>query len=534
MLSTPKPPTRLHRRLRIVLLSAALLIPAHLMREKSITIDEVAHLPAGYSYLTTGFVKLNPMHPPLIKEICAAPLLVVGEKVPVDAKALAEIDVPISFQWAFGREFLLKQDLDHVLFWARLPVAVLSAGLAGLVTVWASELWGSEAGLLALFLYVLDPTITAHSQLVTTDVGMAFFATLFLYLLRKHFAAPSAPLLILTGIALGLALGSKFSAVLLIPIALLLGSIHAVTDSRTSNRSVVYRLAVMARNVGSMIAVAYVVLWAVYLFPRDPFFYLKGIETVNLDHRPHFPWVIMGKMTEHRWLSYFLVAWLIKTPLAFLLLLLGAIVALLRGYRVSWIEEAFLLVPAIGFFVLTSLLADPIGVRYLIPAFPFLFVFAARIAPALKWTSIRAAVAVALVWYAVEFAVVWPDHLSYFNELAGGTRHGPEWLDDSNVDWGQGLIQLRDYVNANGIRDYHLWHFGVFPPERYGILGKAIKLDEVTSYPSAGIWIFSSHWVARARSAFALEYGDGPQNWIAHTEPKAIVGHAFYVYEISP
>jgi len=93
-----------------------------------------------------------------------------------------------------------------VLFWSRIAPVVISLGLAVVVLAWASELWGPAGGLLALFLYVFDPTITAHAELVTTDVGCAFFSTLFLFCLRRYAQASSLGRLAICGITLGLAL----------------------------------------------------------------------------------------------------------------------------------------------------------------------------------------------------------------------------------------------------------------------------------------------------------------------------------------
>src|SRR5207249_2128046 len=217
-----EPPRRWLGPLRLLLLSSTLLIPLLLMKGKSATFDEVAHLPAGYSYLTTGLVKINPQHPPLIKEICAVPLLFLDAKMPVDPETLRRSPVSLIYQWGFGKRFLYSQDADRLLFWGRVPAVLLSVGLATLVMLWASRLWGGAAGLFALFLYAFDPTVTAHAQLVTTDVGLAFFATLFLYLLRRYLAAPSWGRLTASGLGLGLALGAKFSGAALVPMAVLL------------------------------------------------------------------------------------------------------------------------------------------------------------------------------------------------------------------------------------------------------------------------------------------------------------------------
>src|SRR5438876_8542947 len=103
---------------RIVLLIITFLVPALIMKDKSATYDEVAHLPAGYTYLTTGIVKLNQRHPPLIKEICAFPLLFLNIKPLLDRKTLRETNIDLAYEWNYGRNFLYHRDhdADRVLF----------------------------------------------------------------------------------------------------------------------------------------------------------------------------------------------------------------------------------------------------------------------------------------------------------------------------------------------------------------------------------------------------------------------------------
>ena len=541
------------RAAQVLLVALAFVIPAIIMRDKSVTSDETAHLPAGYSYLTTRVVKLNPMHPPLVKELAALPLLVLDPIMPVDPGTLVTQDLPLTYQWEFGKQFLDGEDGDRLLFWGRVPAVLLSAGLAVLVMLWAQRLWGPLAGLLALALYVFDPTITAHAQLVTTDVGMAFFGTLFLYLLRRYLDRPSWARLILAGLALGLALCAKFSGVVLVPIAAFLVLLAAWRDreqARTRNEGAQpgrgarrraqrlapavtptianplvggprsARLLCVAGATALLAVLASIVVWAIYFFPSDPLFYWKGIQTVNKDHNPSYPFYLMGTLKQGGWAYYLLVAWLLKTPLPSLLLLAGAVLAFWRGVRATWLDEAFLIVPAVAFFIGYSATADNLGVRYLIPVFPFFFIFTARLVPAVasarRWAAI--AVGALLVWHVAEFVSIWPDHLSYFNQIAGGPRRGPEWLDDSNVDWGQGLIQLRRYLDAEGVRDYQICYFGNADLPRYGIHGQPLR--EVRP----GVVVLSTHCWARLRASLERQYGRGPENWLAHSDAEGIRG----------
>jgi hypothetical protein len=249
----------------------------------------------------------------------------------------------------------------------------------------------------------------------------------------------------------------------------------------------------------------------------------------------------MGELRPGGWTHYLLVAWLVKTPLPLLVLLGVALALFLAGRRTRALEEAFLLVPAFTFFVGYSLGAENLGVRYLIPCLPFLVIFAARLVPALGSASgnLRRAGTVALaallLWYLAEFAAIWPDHLAYFNQAAGGPTNGPAWLDGSNVDWGQGLIQLREYLTRRPIDEYRFCYSGSGHPPRYGITGRIVTFDELgRGEPPPGTLIASAHCVARARGLLARRHGEGPGNWIVHARPRAIVGHAYYVYEWPP
>ncbi len=515
-----------------LLLVGSLVVPIVLMRRKSITYDEVPHLSAGVTYWKTGEVQLNPMHPPLVKELSALPLLMLGVSVPLDPDEIRQLADETWNQREFGWRFFARNDVERTVFWGRVPAVVLSAGLATLVLAWARELWGPLGGLLAVFLYVFDPTIVAHSQLVTTDVGLAFFGTLFLYLLRRTLRAPSWAGFVATGMALGLALGAKFSALLLLPIAFVLLIVTAVERKDQTIGSVAFYIA----GVGALGAVAYAVLWAVYLFPVDPLFYVKAVRSLKGDLSPEYLYYFKGEFGRQRWWDYFLVAWLIKTPLPELAVIFLGIVGFASGERRGALDEAFLWVPAIVYAVAYSLSAEPIGVRYWIACFPLLFISAGRVGKMLggvrRW--VRGVVFAFCAWQAIEFAMIWPDHLSYFNQSVGGYRGGLAWLDDSNVDWGQGLIELRDYLNAHSVEDYHFCYFGNLNPKAYGIRGRLTWFDSLLEPPAPGTWVLSAFCVARIQAHLRIRFGDGPLNWLRYVEPKAIVGHAYYVYEIRP
>ncbi|MFA6524723.1 MAG: glycosyltransferase family 39 protein [Patescibacteria group bacterium] len=180
--------------------------------QESQTIDEGSHLSSGYSYITTGDFRMNPEHPPLIKELSALPLLFLQIKAPLNHPSWREQN-----QWEFGRQFLYNNtvDADLILLLGRIPIMLLSLLLGVLVYKWAGKLWGRNTGLIALLLYVFEPNILAHSRYVTTDLGATLIFFLTIYLLDKYFIKFSKKSLIFFVISISIAQLIKFSALIL-------------------------------------------------------------------------------------------------------------------------------------------------------------------------------------------------------------------------------------------------------------------------------------------------------------------------------
>lgn len=180
--------------------------------QESQTIDEGSHLSSGYSYITTGDFRMNPEHPPLIKEISALPLLFLDIEAPINHESWTQQN-----QWDFGRQFLYNNtvDADLILLLGRLPIMILSLLLGLLIYKWTSKLWGRDTGLIALILYVFEPNILAHSRYVTTDLGATLIFVVVIYYLDKYFSTFSAKNHLLFVATFALAQYVKFSALIL-------------------------------------------------------------------------------------------------------------------------------------------------------------------------------------------------------------------------------------------------------------------------------------------------------------------------------
>jgi len=193
------------------------------MREDSAIMDEQSHLPAGYSYVTQHDMRINPEHPPLIKDLAGLSVLIWSKithtqiNFPVNIPAWTQ---EINSQWNFGSDFLYKEGnpADQMIFYGRLPMLLILLILGLYVFRWTKEIWGNSAALLTLFLFSFSPTFIAHGRFVTTDVAAAagfFIASYyFIHWLRN----PQTGSLILAGIFFGLAQLAKFSLFLLVPL----------------------------------------------------------------------------------------------------------------------------------------------------------------------------------------------------------------------------------------------------------------------------------------------------------------------------
>ena len=507
------------------------------MRLLSATWDEFVHLAAGYSYLKTGDLRLNPEHPPLMKELCALPLLSLGPQL--DLRDPAWSMVPPD-QTSFGYDFLYRNDADRLLFWGRMPVVILGVLLGLYVYLWARDLSGRSAALLALFLYSLCPNMIAHARFVTMDVGLSFFFIACLYHAWRYVRGGRKLDLGATGVALGLALGAKFSAAVLVPVLPVLFVLAAWTGDLRERRSESKPAGSRAGGepwvraavaLGTVLVLAAAVVWIVFRFPSDLAFYLDGMRQVNRNHQSSYAEYLMGDFALNGWWYYFVVAFLVKTPVPTLLLLFGAVA--LTGWRrpLAVLDEAFLVIPAVAFFVATSAMADNLGVRYLLPVYPLAFIFASRLAPFLAPRRIGSIALAALVaWTVVNAARIWPDHLAYFNELAGGPANGHRWLEDSNIDWGVDLKRLGAYQREKGIREIRIlqgpWHGN---PDYYGLSWKPVRRVEWETKPEPGVtYAMSTHMLIRGEQV-ARQNGTR-SNWLSLYRPVDRVGYSFYVF----
>src|ERR1035437_2114445 len=322
---------------------------------KSPVFDETGDIAAGLSYVQSGEVRANLQHPPLLKEMAGAALWLAGVRLP-DSPQVRQMLADGGGERTVGSQLIAANGPDRTMFWARLPFLLLAAALGVLLYLWGRQLLGDVAALASLFLYTLAPAILGHGYLATMDVGLAAFTVLFLFALWHYLEHPGTSRLICCGLTMGLMLCTKFSAVFLLPVAALLMLAAVDRTPRTGESKAPRGYGVLALAFVVMGAIATLVIQAVYLSPGGLFLYSTGFARVNADHNPDYLVFLAGQL-EHHFASYFAAAYLLREPLA-AILLSGVGLLALRGNASSRRVKLFLfLSPAVLFAAPTRVAA---------------------------------------------------------------------------------------------------------------------------------------------------------------------------------
>ncbi len=181
---------------------------------------------------------------------------------------------------------------------------------------------------------------------------------------------------------------------------------------------------------------------------------LQHAEVREDDMPARFTFYLNGERRRQGWWYYYLYGMLLKTPIGVLALVLTAIGALFlaREYRGTAADELVLWLTPLTIIGAMSLGTEiNIGVRYILPAWPYLILSVARLGRAwsLRDWPMRLLVVAWFAWAAVSTMRIHPHYLSYFNELAGGPDNGWRYLADSNIDWGQDLLEFKTWIDKH-------------------------------------------------------------------------------------
>jgi hypothetical protein len=541
----------------VLLLLLYLVLAIGSARQKSVTVDELGHLPSGVYFLSTGDARYAALNPPLVNALSALPVLLMDLERPLEPPEAS--DDPFSF-WDNGYHFQERHRGDYLRIFARarlVPIALVGS-VALLLFVWARRLAPEApelAGLLAAGLFCLSPNVIAHARLVGTDTGCALFVTLALFSLRGMLSNPAPLPTLLCGVALGLAQLTKLHALLLLPLFPLVAvSWHLLSPPPRPRLGRLLGCLAAAMLVGLLVLntghlwrelgpslsqlplqspdlVVWQDRWLGSLPLPLPGAYLRGLDGQLVEVASAIPSHLFGESFEGgRWYFY-LALMAVKTPLSLGLAFgLGIAVSLPRPRLPA--REAFLLLayPVLLFVLLSVSSGRQLGTRALLPAVPLVWLFVAasvgRAGPAL-WPRLLAIAA--LLGTLVTSVLAYPDYLSYFNAFAGGSRHGHRYASEANVDIGQDLVKLARYLEDEAAGRVQLLYFGSVDPALYGI---DFEVPEGRLEPGLLAVSVSLYHMSYPMYDRGVLKRVGPVEGVGRWDPIAQIGGSIHVYRI--
>ncbi|MDD5505974.1 MAG: glycosyltransferase family 39 protein [Candidatus Omnitrophica bacterium] len=541
--------------LMVIFILLVFFIRAELAAKKnSLVTDESGYIYSGYYYYKTNDFALNNDHPPLLKLLVAYPLVALDYALPL--LVLQRFDSVLKIYMAMDALILSHPAAEEIVMLARTMNILFGILLGIMIFLWARRLYGAGAALFSLFLYTCCPNILANAYIINLDIGLACFFFMAVFCFWLWIKKPGAGNTVLAGLSLGLAISSKSTGLLLLPVlALLFASrIFCERPSRLSG------------HLAPMIfipVIALVVLNAAYFFkgtllplkefpyllerfpawmPKGvlgdfPLFlpadYLNGLHDLYFRLGQGYNAILMGKSSIGGWPHYHITAFLIKTTLPVLILLVLSAVFAKKVKGLSLQNELFLIIPVISLFlVLTFKHFFNIGLRYLLPVYPFIFVYIGKLVRVelsrARWKLFAALLAALCAWHFLTSLATHPHYISYFNELIGGAKNGHKYLVDSNLDIGQDFKYLKDYLDKRGIQKIKLLNFYGVDPALYGISYELLREDNL----EGGIICVGASTLEIVRARLRNSGQENKiVNWLDSHKPIDIINYTILIYK---
>jgi hypothetical protein len=557
-------------------------------RTDSAIMDELAHIPAGYGYVSQLDYRLNPEHPPLVKALAMLPVaMFVQPTFPINNAAWT---TEVNGQWDMGAAFLYNSgnNANAIIQVGRVMPILLTILTIILVYFLARRFVGKLWALLPTFLFALDPTVLGQGHYVTTDLGAAFGVVLAIFFFLRYIDDPSTKNLWIAGLAFGVAQVTKFSTPLLVPLFVFLFIVlwlrdliaqWSTTDASRRMKTFFVKLCRSAWKCALIFVIGYAfIVYPIYFLCTARYPIPKQVSDTTAilasfaggatptgqlchgmrciadadiwmaGHRLTQPIAqyslgvlmvlqradggntiyFLGHVVQSGGWIYFPALFLLKEPIAtliivFLALALAAWWAIKKTLKRRSTDGPTIgrrmldyLVLNFGEFSLASFVVlywgysmhSPlnIGIRHILPTIPLIFILAAVVwkkwITQLNFATLARSFATSVIkyiflilllaWLLIETLFAAPYFLSYFNEFGGGVQGGYHFVTDSNYDWGQDLLRLQSWVNANPHVDtIAVDYFGGGDPHYY-LGNKEVNWSSAQGNPAAqGI-----HWLA--------------------------------------
>jgi hypothetical protein len=501
------------------------------------TFDEPIHLACGMEWLDKGTYTCEPQHPPLARAAAALGPYLTG----IRSQGVATRD--IHSQPLEGLAILYSGGhYDRTLAAARFGILPFFWIACAVVYLWAKRYGGALTALVAVLLFTSLPAVLAHAGLATTDMALtAFLGAAFLAGLI-WVESPTYRRAAVFGLLTGLAVLSKFTALVLLPAAAaVVFVVYWATEQPKLGEASRERLwsFVLAVCVGAL------VIWAGYRFSFGPAgpggtplpapALYAGIQDV-LKHNEAGHWsYLLGRRDPSGFWYYYPVALALKTPLAFLALLAFGVFLVFRkgeGPKHLWVPLAF----SAAILQAAMMGHINIGIRHILPVYlGFAILAAAGAVKLLDSARFRTPATVILgallAWHVVSSARCHPDYIAYFNELGGS--HPENLLVDSDLDWGQDIKRLSKRLRELGASEVSFPQFIYADLEGHHGFPRVIGKPDLVNPPQQGYFAAGATYWKALRFGLVLTDPEQPI-WPDRIEPTERIGRGMFLWVFPP
>ncbi len=530
--------------------------------------DEWGLLPSGLYHLQYGRYEPYSVNPPLIRILAAVPVLAMGGAV----DQMDYSDWPgIRPEWNLLPRYAEKHKADCFRLFSIARTAVLPFPLLGTYLIWMlMRRWSCDFNAcIAAILWAFSPTVLTFGACIAADVPTAVIGLLATILFWKWINHPSWRNWIVWTVMLGFAMLCKTSWIILPPLlaATWLATRLAERQRRLGLQSVqialgtaivlfmmnaAYEFRGTLRSLGSFNFVSVALreaplsegtlvdiggnrfrhTWLEELpvpFPKD---FVLGIDIQKQDFESRRESYLFGEWSKNGWWYYYIAALLVKEPFALWLLFGMAVISAARkGWRGLTAEQIAIALPGIAIFLFVS---SQTGInrhlRYVLPVFPILFWIAAS--GKIKGSiAVRRLKLLLTAWFVLSSVSVLPRSNAYFSEVVGGPYQGWRYLCGSNLDWGQDLMTLQDWLRDNPSAEprYLLYSITGLHPDVLGL--PVLRGEEFLTQGNGNRTRFptkSGTWIVFAKSLI------GPEGrWFQGRTPSVILSPTIRIYELS-
>ncbi|MBU90155.1 hypothetical protein CMO94_01330 [Candidatus Woesearchaeota archaeon] len=563
----------------ILLLLVSLSIQAFIgIKQNSVTWDESCFIAHGKAIFDTGYMRYMLLmdHGPLsyyVNSIFLLPLKFDRSIwVPPENPAIECQDI--------GQKALFESgyDFKKILFVSRLPFVFLSLILAFYVLSWSTQLYGEKSGIIALLLYSFNPTIIAYSGLIVSDFVVAMMIFIATYYFWKLIKEPSKKNLILTGIFFGLAQLSKTTAILLILFYVIIGftAVYKKENNIRTKTLIRYFLVIFLitfllifvfykfqfgtfndtlppthygdKARAELGKIPYFSEPLLFIYDKVPFpapLFIGTIGTVFYLSLQQSYGYVFGNITEGIVWYFPIVSFLLKTSLPLLIMILLLLVFHKKLPKKDIVTYLSLIAPILLFFIIFSNTDKMAGIRHIFTIYPFVFVLVSNIIniKIKRKKYFHWIIGALLFFYVLSTISIAPFYLSYINILGLGPNNGWKISGGTDIDLGQDLMGLKQFMERNNIDKINLSYFGSVDPKHYGISYDYMPSPYFQPWDPDYSYYLESRYenCSERKGKIAISvtnllnihlFDKTCYDWLKSYEPIEKIGYSIFIYDI--